>query len=260
MADVNPVVIDGREYFLGCLERVVAPGTVYPVFGERPYTVLIPRQQWRPIDMAPYVPEVLDQQRTNACNAFASVQCLHVLRNIAGFRYVKLSAGSLYGQINGGRDAGSYLSDAIQALDKTGVCDTATVPELEWHVRHWPPNWKENAKKYRVLEAWDCPTFDHIGSALQLGFLVNVGILVGNNFTPDGDGWVPDYRGGGGGHALCAVGMTYKQGKGWGVKIVNSWGANWGVNGYAIIPESYFRASPFTDAWAVRGVVYGRNV
>ncbi len=254
----NTVAINGREYHLGCLSRVAAPGSVFPVFGENPRRTeiyIIPRAEWQPVDWSHLVPEILDQDGQGACNAFASIQALHVLRAAVGLPFVKLSPGNLYGRINGGYDRGSLLSDAIAELEQHGVCTAALVPELDWRPSRWPAAWKDDAKRFRILEAWDCPTFDHLASAIQLGFPVNLGVLVGNNFKPGTDGWIPDYRGGGGGHAMCGVGLMRHASGDWGIKVANSWGREWGANGFGIIPESYFRATPFTDAWAVRGVV-----
>jgi hypothetical protein len=247
-------LIAGTERILGCLPRTIPPGTVYPVFGERPTARLIPRAEWIPCDWSHFITRVLDQDGTGACNAFASVQAIHMLRAAAGLPYVELSAGNLYGRINGGRDAGSTLVDAIRELERRGVCRAALVGQLEWQPWRWPKNWQEDAIRFRVLEAWDCPTFDHIASAVQLGFGVNIGILIGTNFEPGTDGWVPDRKGRAGGHAMCAVGLERK-GDVWGIKVVNSWGEKWGRKGYAIIPESYFRDVVWTDGWAVRVVV-----
>lgn len=250
------VIIDDVKRPLGCILRSSQPGEIYPVFGtERSRSRLIPRAEWKPIDFSHLVPKILDQDGQGACNAFASVQALHVLRNAAGLPFVELSAGNLYGRINSGVDRGSVISDAIMELEKNGVCPASIVPQLEWRPSRWPSSWRSEAKKFRVLEAWDCPTFDHLASAIQLGFPVNLGILVGNNFRPDSTGWVPDYRRGGGGHALCGLGLVFDQKRGWGIKVVNSWGTDWGLSGFAIVPESYFKNTPFTDAWAVRGVV-----
>ena len=54
--------------------------------------------------------------------------------------------------------------------------------------RTWPADWKELAAKYRAARGkfYDCPTFDHVGSALLSGWPVVMGV---------------DWQGGG--HALC---------------------------------------------------------
>lgn len=254
---MKSITIDGRQYFLGRLPRRAGVGKAFTVFGakDQDQTKLIPRDQWAPIDFHHMVPKILDQDGQGACNAFASVQAVHVIRQQEGLPFVELSAGNLYGRINGGRDAGSVLSDALAELKEKGVCKAATVPHLQWRRTNWPPNWQDEAKRFRILEAYDCPTFDHIASALLAGFPVNIGILVGGNFSPDPiTGWIPDYRGGGGGHALCAVGLLKKSDT-WGVMVANSWGREWGLSGFGIVPESYFRRTPFADAWAVRGVI-----
>lgn len=256
---IQTVIVDDHECHLGCLPRRAPVGSVYPVLGsdlERSSISLIPRDQWAEVDFSHLVPEILDQDGTNACNAFSSIQALHVLRSEAGLPHVRLSPGNLYGRINGGVDGGSYLSDAIEALEKEGVCTAETVSELEWRQRRWPSSWKDEAKKFRILEAWDCPTFEHLASALLLGFPVNLGVFVGSNFRVQDDGWLADYRRGGGGHAMCGVGLCYhSQRKTWGIKVANSWGTWWGQDGFGVVPESYFRSGAFADGWAVRGAV-----
>ena len=248
---------DGRTYHLGRIDRTVGRGERYPEFGvARPKPAIIPRDMWREVDFSHFVPEILDQDAQGSCSAFASVQALHVCRAIAGAPYVRLSPGNLYGRINGGRDAGATLADAIAALEVVGVCRASIIGEYEWRQSRWPAGWKEDAKKFRVTEAWDCPTFEQISSAIQHGFATVVGVFVGRNFRVGSDGWVADYAGGGGGHALCGVGLKYHPTRRtWGVLVANSWGANWGMRGFAVIPENYFRYSPFADAWAVRVTV-----
>lgn len=256
MPKPESITIDRRRYYLGCLPRKAEVGALFPVFGaeDRPETKLIPRNEWGEIDFRHLVPKILDQDGQGACNAFASIQALHVIRAQAGLPFIELSPGNLYGRINGGVDRGSVIGDAIQQLEDVGVCTAATVPPLEWRRSRWPATWKDEARRFRILEAYDCPTFDHIASAILLGFPVNFGILVGNNFRPDATGWLPDYRSGGGGHAMCGVGLAYNRGRQtWGIITANSWGREWGLDGFCIVPESYFRRTPFTDAWAVRG-------
>jgi len=252
---VTVIEFKNRPIILGCRPRIHAPGEVLPLWEERVGARTLPRSEWKPVSYRHLVPKILDQDGQGACTAFASVQTLQTLRAEVGLPFVELSAGNLYGRINGGMDAGSLLSDAIVALEKEGVCKASTVGQLDWHRRNWPANWQEEAAKFRVLEAWDCPSFDQLASALQFGFLVAFGVLVGANFVNvDSDGWVPDRRGGGGGHAMCGVGLA-KRGSTWGIEVANSWGSDWGQAGFGVVPESYFRDTRWTDGWAVRGVV-----
>jgi len=239
-----------RKYYLGCKPRTIPIGALFEVITP------IPREKWKPIDFSSFVPEVLDQDGQNSCNAFASIQAMHVCRAMIGLPYVKLSPGNLYGRINGGVDRGSTLSDALKELKANGVCRSSIVPIYEWNPRKWPSNWKDDAKKFRITEVYDCPTFDHLASAILQGFPVNLGVMVGRNFVVEKDGWLRDYNGGYGGHAICGVGLDYHSTrKTWGIKIVNSWGSDWGVNGFAILPESYFKGNWFNDGWAIRVVV-----
>lgn len=191
------------------------------------------------------------------CNAFAATSALRVCRLMAGLSDVRISPGHLYGQINGGRDAGSLLGDALTALKDVGACTTDEVPELEWKRRNWPAGIEEVARKYRITEAWDCPTFAHLATAIQRGFVVDYGIAVGSNFDTDANGWVAEGKGRGG-HAMCGVGLSKRTKNGktqWGIVTANSWGTNWGVNGFGIVPASYFANELFTDGWAVRVAV-----
>jgi len=248
-------IIAGKERVLGCLPRTAEAGSIFPVFGSDGRIPVIPRSEWKACRWDHFILNVYDQKNTGMCNAFASIQAMHMLRQAAGYAHVELSAGNLYGRINGGRDAGSTLVDAIRELQTRGVCRAALVPHFDWQPYKWPPNWEDDARRYRVLEAWDCPTFEHIASAIQLGFGVNVGILIGPNFEPDRTGWVPDRIGAAGGHAMCAVGLD-RRGDTWGVMVVNSWGVDWGDEGFAIVPESYFRDTFWTDGWAIRVVTH----
>lgn len=235
---------------MGCNPRKVPIGSLFPVFST------IPRNEWKEIDFSHLVPEVLDQDGQNSCNAFASIQAIHVSRAFAGLPYIRLSPGNLYGRINGGIDGGSTLSDALKELKENGVCRADIVPIYVWRPNRWPSNWKEDAKKFRLLEVYDCPTFDHLASAILQGFPVNLGVMVGYNFYVEDDGWLRDYRRGYGGHAMCGVGLLYhKERQTWGIKIVNSWGSDWGINGFAVLPESYFKNNWFNDGWAIRVVV-----
>lgn len=188
------------------------------------------------------------------CVGFSSIQGLMMCREMIGLKRVLLSAGNLYGRINGGRDAGAMIGDALTELMARGACTAATVPQLSWQPRTWPSGWQTEAKKYVVIEAYHCPTFEHLVSALLHGFISVYGIMVGQNFSTDKNGWVHDYRGGGGGHALCGIGVAIDSNGKVGIETANSWTTTWGDQGFGIVPESYFRGT-FDDFFALRAVV-----
>lgn len=229
----------------------------FAAFGSHPNVPIFPRNQWKPVNLGAFLPRVYDQDGIGACNAFSSVTCLEAARAQAGLPYVELSRGYVYGAINGGVDQGSYLEDALDWLTKTGAVKVEMCGHLEWRKGRSLMNnaaAREQARFYRIVEAYECPTFDAIASALQQGFFINEGLAWYNNYNPDREGWLPGRGSGGmGGHALAGYGLASRNGT-WGIRTRNSWSAAWGVGGDCIIPESCFD-SRIGGYWAVRAVV-----
>lgn len=252
---LEEVIVDGAPRKLGNkIPPVRGPPITAKLYGSTPDTPLIPRSQWKEIDLSAYLPDVKDQDGVGACNAFATVTAVEATRNLHGLSYVRLSPGYLYGNINGGRDDGSMLEDGLAWMTQHGTCEAKTVPELSWRKSAWPAGAAAEAKQYVVLEAYLCPTFDHYASALQSGFFGIEGILWFHNFNVDRDGWLPSRGTGGyGGHALCGYGLAQRNGV-WGVRTRNSWGPRWGQGGNCVIPESLF-SGPVGGWWAVRATV-----
>lgn len=240
------------RYLMPAESMVVTPGK-FRTFGDGAFPV-IPRDQWKPVDLAPVAPPIKDQDGIAACNAFASVTTLEIARAIAGLPFVPLSTGYLYGCINGQRDQGSLLEDAIEWMQTNGVCEASVVGMLDWRKSQWPAAAAERAKQFRVLEWWQCPTFDHFASAIQCGFACNIGMMWGRTDNPDSDGFLPDRAAGGGGHSIAVTGLVYKNGR-WGVKLRNSWSAKWGINGECIVSENRAKAEQGNFGWfATRSV------
>lgn len=213
---------------------------------------LVPRSQWRTFQI--FTPQFIkDQDAIGACASFASTSALEGVRLLQGNNPVEFSGGQLYGRVNGGVDAGSTLEDNLRELQLNGAVPVEYVGHLDWQPRRWPRNWRDLAKDYRVLEAWDCPSFEEIVSAILRGYPVVYGIFIGTNFVVQSDGWVARKRGSGGGHAMLGYGVVVERNR-TGILTLNSWGARWGINGSAIVPEDYFAS--WTDAFAVRSAIY----
>lgn len=217
---------------------------------------MIPRDKWKEIDRRKLFPPdlIFDQDGHGSCVGNGATAALEKVRALTGMTFRKLSPGCTYSQINGGSDNGAVISDSLTALQQTGTVLFDTVGQEPIYTRQMPNAWKEEAKRFRIEEAYRCDTFDEMGSALQLGYIVVYGMQVGNNFgqfTSDG---VAGVSRGPGNHCMHADGMHKLPSGKWAFDNVNSWGANWGPwnNGRCYLVEGHFQNGDQPDAYAVK--------
>ncbi len=235
----------------------------WTVFGADPQVAkLIPQSEWDALlanyetldEFDPFIDQcpMHDQNGVGQCNADDTVLCIEYLRAKQGLPSIRLSAADLYDRINGGVDRGSLLEDAMREVMENGV-GTAETAGLIWK-RGQKRAGADERRRFKVTEAYVCPTFAHCFSAVLQGFALSTGILWYDNFNTDAEGWLPGAgRGGMGGHAV----MGYKPTKRNGVYAIwhqNSWSKSWGKNGRMAIPQSLY-GGPVGGWWAVRQVV-----
>jgi hypothetical protein len=250
-------VIEGGEVRrLGTMMPMTAvPDTLNDEFGTVGPAVMIQRADWKPVSYKQFFPRIKDQDGIGQCNCSATGNVTEGCRRMAGgLSDVDLSAGDLYRRVSGGVDRGSLPEDALKELMKNGMAPTSAVPYLEWRKNNATAD--AERPKYKITEALWCPTFEHVASALQQGFLVDIGIWWYGSDPLDADGWLKPTGGRGrGGHAICCMELA-KRGDQWGIGFVNSWGPQWGRAGFGIMPEQ--RAAEgcqvFT-AWACRATL-----
>jgi hypothetical protein len=238
----------------------------FPVYGDTPAAPMVPRSQWDGLLAAlddtfddPFLPPVADQNGRGQCNAEATVAMLERQRAVQGLPFVKLSAADLYGRINGGVDNGSTLPDAMREATARGV-GTAATAGLLWHPGSPPAPAAERAR-YRALEVFLCPTFDHAMSAMFEGFGLVSGIKWANSYMrPGPDGWLPAPDSWVGGHAIMGYKPAFrdanksgsvKQYGGW---HQNSWTTVYAVGGRMVLAEFCY-GNQIGGIWAAREVV-----
>lgn len=260
-----PVIhMGGEERVLACLPRTVAQGGLVgaPMLDET--IPLIPRSDWwfaTDAEIAEAIAgpvPILDQNGYRACAAGGA--CGVVMRCAYGQHLgdpVKLAMGRLYRYSGGGRDQGSTLSDNLAYAMKLGIPPVNGDNELDYH-SNWTKQETEEAAKNKILEAYDCPSFDHLMTALVIGggtrFCALYGIMVGSRFDcSESNLWIPSQRGSGG-HGLCGVLPCKRPDGTLGILTANTWTTAWGYKGWGIVPESYFQ-DDFSDGWAARLVV-----
>lgn len=213
---------------LGCLERQWNIGERFTKLSD--VMDIPPRSKWlarlqKRQPMRKHVKLIHYQNGEGSCGSNAAITGgIYVPRSVAGLPFVHLAPSSLYKQVNRGQDAGSAVDANLDALEQTGCVPVSMWGgELGWN-KSYPPEFKEEAAKYQVDESSDASTFEELFWGTMIGFAPPFGVF-----------WKDD-RGREGGHAITAIDPIYENGK-WGLTIVNSWGVNWGDQGFGKLWE-----------------------
>jgi len=211
------------------------------------------------VDLRSLLTPIEDQGDTNSCVAHAvagayeywikkaSQQDKHVSRLFVYYN-ARWRDGSQ------GEDDGSVIQLAMEGLSAFGACSEDLWPfDLQFILEQPDPDAYKDGATYRVddmaqvpleLDAWKqalaegkpivfgCELFDSFDDCTNRGGVVPM---------PDPNDVA---RAKHSGHSMCAVGYSDSEN----VFIVrNSWGADWGDNGYCYIPYAYLMSPKFND-------------
>ncbi len=149
----------------------------------------------------------------------------------------------IYNQINGGQDKGSYIHDAMELIRTSGSASLATMPYNENDFTTRPGTAAiQEASRFKA-RAWSrLSNTSEIKGALANRMPVVIGIKVYSNFNNlRGGNSVYNSTSGSylGGHAITITGYD-DNAYGGAFKVINSWGTDWGDNGYFWLPYSFF--------------------
>jgi len=250
ISNLPAIYLDGLYRVLGCVPSSPESKAEFPSFAAE-HRSAIAGLQWREIDLSHYNPTIENQGTSSSCVGWGCGSGMEVSWMQMGRQKKEFSAWFLYGLINNGRDRGAMISDALRSLMSVGICPKEDVAPGLMYKHQFSQRAFESAKSYKLLKAFRCDSFDEICAALSLGFTVPLGIMVGSNFPSiDGNGIAPLPGRGGGGHCILGCGLKNLNGE-WLVKIFNSWGKNFGMNGYCYLRREHFsRINP--DAFAIQ--------
>jgi Papain family cysteine protease/IPT/TIG domain/Family of unknown function (DUF5719) len=173
----------------------------------------------------------------------------------------RFSPSFLYNQINGGRDRGASFPSAFELLKDTGALDLNAMPYNQYDYTTQPNSQQvEAAKPYRIANyayIWRGAggnDVNQIKAHIAAGDPVALGIPVYQAFYYCQGNWVGSPAPGEtiyGNHGICAVGYDDSAGGGQGgIKIVNSWGSDWGAGGYTYLSYD-FVANYCWEAWTM---------
>lgn len=230
--------IGGEARVLACLPTPAELVTGMKVAALPP----VPQSEWREMSLRNFAADVYDQDGQGSCGGHGTVAAYSISRHVAGMLHQRLSPCFVYGNVNGGSDRGSAIGDLAQELAGKGTCLESTVGPKQIWARYYSQAAYQEALRFRAarVEAIQGDLFAGIAASLLENQPVVFGVNVGRSFDPDARGVIPDAAGGGGGHCMAAIGLKQIGGK-WYIETQNSWGHQWGQEGFCYMPDSYFR-------------------
>jgi C1A family cysteine protease len=162
----------------------------------------------------------------------------------------------LEGTVN--EDSGAQIRDGMKVLNQNGICPEVLDPYVISQFTIAPSQEAEvAANEYKISTYQRLQTISDVQRCLSEGYPVVLGMTVYQSFESDsvvktGIVPVPKCREKTlGGHAMLIVGYK-KIGKTLYLIVRNSWGTDWGDQGYCYIPTSFISKRIIFDLWTGR--------
>ena len=244
--------------------KFAAPAADYKVYGSDGGSDELPSK----VDLRRYMTAVEDQGPINSCsaNAVAGAYEYLVKRHLGDDSY-DVSRLFIYynGRAQGDdeiKDDGSVIAYCIKSLSEQGACSEETWPYNTEQVNEEPDEDSyDEGQDFLVEDVARVPTdLNAWKKCLAEGYPIIFGMRLYKSFDKHRrKGLVPmptpseASRESHGGHAMLCVGYSDKDK----VFIVrNSWGTQWGDNGYCYIPYDYLINEKYNggDSWLIRRV------
>ena len=214
------------------------------------------------VDLRPTCSPVEDQGQLGSCTANALAGALEFLEDKDGIRFTDVSRLFIYYnerivEHTVQTDSGAMLRDGIKVLAQQGVCAEMLWPYVTGRFAARPsPRCYADAAKRRISTYERLEMLDDMRACLAAGFPFVFGFTVYESFESASvakTGLVPMPRSGEqnvGGHAVLAVGYNDKEKR---FLVRNSWGTNWGLEGYFKMPYAYLANRNLSDDfWTIR--------
>jgi len=215
-----------------------------------------PRSEWKPVNNQTVFTSdwFLNQMQTSGCVGGSSAGAFMRARWFATGVFEVLSGASIYARINGNRDRGAVIVDAVTTgLMQFGACLHSEFDYPNIFVSQMSAAAVASAKTRLVAEALTADSFDDICLAIQLGKMPVYPVGVDRNWERyDADGAVNAVQGISN-HSVTADGLIWS-GSEWMLDGVNDWSKTWGLkkNGRFIAKErSVQYAATKNDAYII---------
>lgn len=214
------------------------------VFGETDMAPTLPQS----VDLSPNFPTPGDQGGQGSCVGWATAYACKSYQERREIGWALdtpdhlFSPAFVYNQINGGKDGGSKIPDALTLAVSKGISTLATMPYSDTnHTKQPSAAAKTEAAGFKARRWSTVQGTTGIKTALANGRPAILSMKVYDAFDNIVPGPNAVYNSAAGpfrgGHAVTVVG--YNNAKfGGSFKIINSWGTDWGDQGFFYLPYS----------------------
>lgn len=217
------------------------------------------------VDLTDQFPAPGNQGTQNSCTAWAVVYALKSHQEYVEWGEdhnwdlsndnCQYSPTYIYNQENGGSNSGIAISSAMQRIVDEGVCSLNYMPYDTYMkdsecLKIQPVDYQKvmasnfKAKTWNTIRGLDAVRQrlnNNDGVVISIPVYKDFDIL--NNNNPTYDEISGDSRGR---HAICIIGYDDTLQR---FKIINSWGTDWGINGYGYISYDMFMNSNVSNGW-----------
>lgn len=231
------------------------------------------------VDLRQFCPPINDQGDLGSCTANATAEALEFdliktaattastdplyasLQSAAVQRFSRLFIYWYSRHIEGvppTEDSGCVVPDVIRALTTYGACFESTWPYVDdgkdFTIQPTNAAYLE-AQKHKLLLSYRCPTLPLILASMTEGYPVVLGFTVFESMMSDevaktGVISMPEPNEEVvGGHCVLAVGYDIVKDT---ILIQNSWGEDWGMDGFGTLPADYIRQGLAQDGTTLR--------
>lgn len=219
------------------------------------------------VDLRDKLPPVYDQGALGSCTANALCSAFDYSRRIQSCPEFEPSRIFLYyneRKIDGtiDQDGGSYIRTGMKSINADGICKEELCPyQIETFKNEPSQDAYNEAQSHKSIEYRTVNHFNlrDLKSVLSLEIPITFGFSVYNSFM-DSSVWnpaldimpMPKFNDPVvGGHAVLAVGYDDSKQA---VLVRNSWGTNWGDNGYFWMPYRFISSRNCADFWSIVSV------
>ncbi len=212
------------------------------------------------VDLTATFPTPGDQGNQGSCSAWAVGYALKSAQETKKYNWStsstahQFSPAYIYNQINGGMDCGSSISEAMSFVVEEGVCSLNYFSYDQNNYTNQPDAKAVAAASMYKAQSWmKLDSLNEIKKVLSQGFGVVIGVQVYPDFDDikdENDTYDTISGTSRGGHAICLIGYDDAKGA---FKFINSWGTDWGLNGYGWISYNLVSNTTVNHHGANRG-------